>query len=89
MSKLQKKLWKQEFCWKDIPRLRFRVFRLRNARSFAGQTLKGQTGVEQNGLRWRYWRTRFYDQLGREDELSNQDHFKIVFCYFTCDIRTS
>ena len=70
MPKLQEKLWKREFFWKDIPKQRFTAFRLRNARSYAGETPKVQTGAEQNGSRWRYWRIRFCDQLGREGEFS-------------------
>jgi hypothetical protein len=62
-------LWKREFYWKDIPKLRFMASQLRNARSYAEQTLKVQTGAEQSGLCWEYRRIRFYGQLGRKVEM--------------------
>ena len=63
------KLWRRESCWKDIAKLRFTAFRLRNARSSAEQTLKVQTGVEQNGLPWRYRKVNYCNQLERDGEL--------------------
>jgi len=53
--------------------LRVKIFnfsRLRSARAYAEQTLKVQTDAERKGSRWRYWRIRLYDQLGRKVEVS-------------------
>jgi hypothetical protein len=32
-------------------------------------TLKGQADAAQNGLRWKYWRIRSFDQVERKGEL--------------------
>ncbi|MGA2959602.1 MAG: hypothetical protein ABSF48_28280, partial [Thermodesulfobacteriota bacterium] len=47
------KLWRREFCWKDIAKLRSTAFQVKNARSFAEQTLKVQTGAGPSGLPWK------------------------------------
>ena len=54
-----RKLWKREFCWKDIAKLRFTAFRLKSARSYAERTLKGQVAVEKDGSPWKYWRMSY------------------------------
>ena len=64
-----KKTWKREFWRRDIPKPRFTAFRLKDARLYAGGTPKVQTGTGQNGLRWKCWRIRFFNQLGRSVEL--------------------
>ena len=69
IARAANKLSKQEFCWKDIAKLRFTAFRLKNARSYAEQTLKGQVAAEQNGSPWNCRRISYYHQLGREGEL--------------------
>jgi hypothetical protein len=79
IAQAARKSWKRESCLKDIPKLRFKAFRPRNARSFAGQTLKVQTGAERNGLRWRYRRSRFWGKVGREGEMQEGGILKVGF----------
>jgi hypothetical protein len=64
IARAARKLWKRGFFWKDIPKQRFTAFRPRNARSYAEPMPRVQMVAEKNGLRWRFWRIRFYDQLG-------------------------
>ena len=54
------------------------AFRLRNARSYAEQTLKVQTGAEQNGLPWKYRKINYYHQLKREGELLKRGFLRLI-----------
>jgi hypothetical protein len=48
------KLWRREFFWKDIAKLRSTASQLKNARSYAEQTLMGQVAAGQGGSPWNY-----------------------------------
>jgi len=66
IARAARKSWKQEFCRKDIPKLRFRAFRPKSARSYAEPMPKVQMSAEQDGLRWKYCKIKSYARLGRE-----------------------
>jgi hypothetical protein len=68
IARAANKLWKEEFCWKDIPKLRFRAFRPKSARSYAEPMPRVQMGAEQDGLRWNCWKIKSYAHLEREGE---------------------
>jgi hypothetical protein len=69
IARAANKLLRRESCWKDIAKKRSMAFQLRNARSFAGKTLKGQVDAVPNGLRRKFWRIRSFDHLGKEGEM--------------------
>jgi hypothetical protein len=71
-------LWKREFSWKDIAKLRSTAFRLRNARSYAELTLKGQVVAGPNGLPWKYRKINYYHQLEREGELPKKGFLRLL-----------
>ena len=72
------KLWRREFCWKDIVKLRFTAYRLKNARSFAEQMLKGQVAAEQNGLPWNYRKINYCHQQEREGKLLKGGFLRLI-----------
>jgi len=49
-----------------------------NARSYAEQTLKVQTGAGPNGLPWNYWKINYYHQLEREGELLRRGFLRLI-----------
>ena len=81
------KLWRREFCWKDIAKLRFTAFQLRNARSYAEQTLKVQTAAERNGLPWKYRKISYYRQRGKEGELLKRGFLRLILATRGIHIR--
>jgi len=78
IARAANKLLKRESCWKDIAKLRFTVFRLKNARSYAEQTLKVQTGAEQNGSPWSYRKINYCQQMERDGELLKGGFLRLV-----------
>jgi len=68
IARAANKLWRREFCWKDIAKLRFTAFQLKSARSFAEQTLKGQVAAVQNGSPLKYRKVSYLPATGRRVE---------------------
>ena len=71
-------MWRREFCWKDIAKLRSTAFQLKNARSYAELMLKGQMVAELNGLPWNYRKINYYHQLEREGELLKKGFLRLI-----------